>query len=338
MRIKLIFVLLLGCLCILSTPAFAAIYNMSAGDGANNSSFNMAGTWTPTGSGVPAAGNDYYTGGYLMRSPANGTTYLSGPFTFAGDKLTIGYSSTGTLSTPFNTNGAVNNNSLLFKLSNQTLTVNNLVLDAGCVRDGLGDADNWHLAGNIFVTTNGGQFLCQSAGYVDSVISGPGPIYIGDNGGGGASRVIHFTSAASTYAGNIILAPGTSGNAARSRMALDDNAIMNFVIGASGVNNSISGNGTLTLNGDFAFNLTGATSNLYDAWTIASATSQSFGDTFTVKDFTDLGGNLWKKGIDVDKWYQFNEATGKLSVVPEPATWIMLVLGAMGIALYSRKR
>jgi hypothetical protein len=335
MRIKR-FMLLMGCLCILGAPVLAVDVDQTANNAGNYSSFNMDVNWSPTG--VPSAGNDYHTGGWLMRSPASGTGYLGGPFTFGGDSLTIGYNSTGgPLGNPFNTTGAVNNNGLLFKLSNQTLTVNNLILDAGNVRDGLGDNDNWHLAGNIYVTTNGGGFLCQCAGYVDSAISGPGPIYIGDNGNGNAARTIHFTSSVSTYAGNIIMAPGTSGSANRSRMALDDNAILNFDIGASGVNNSISGLGTLTLNGDFSFDLSGASANVGDSWTIVSVAARTFGATFTAVGFTDMGTDMWNISAN-STVYQFDEATGVLSVVPEPATWIMLVLGAMGIAIYSRKK
>ncbi len=312
----------------------AADVNMTANNAGNNSSFNMNVNWNPAG--VPAAGNDYHTGGYLMRSPADGTKYLPGDFTFAGDSLTIGYSSTGTLGNPFNTNGVPNNNGLLFKLSGQKLTVDNLILDAGSVRDGLGSADNWHLAGNITVTANGGGFQPQSTGYVDSKIMGTGPIYIGDSGNTDATRVIIFTSSASTYTGNIIMTPGTSGNQARSRLTLADDSLMNFVIGLSGVNNSISGTGTLKANGDFKFDLTGASTTLGDMWKIASVTSQTFGDTFTVVGFTDIGWNRWMKPIDDTLNYKFNESTGILMVVPEPATMTILGLGAL--ALLRKKR
>ena len=324
------FLLVLGCLCILNAPAFAGVADMTANNAGSPpvSSFNMNVNWS--GFGPPSAGNDYYTGGWLMRSPADGTSYLPGPFTFAGDKLTVGYSSTGTLANPFDPNAAPNNNSLIFKYNGQILTVNNLVLDAGSVRDGLSSANNWHLAGNIYVTNRGGMFQCQAAGYVDANISGPGPIYIGDNGSGDAARTIYFTSSASTYAGNIILTPGTSGNQNRSRLTFVDDSIMNFIIGANGVNNSISGTGILTLNGDFNFDLTAAGVNLGDSWVVASATSQTFGSTFTVAGFYDNGGDIWYKTYNAVV-YEFSESTGTLSVVPEPATLVLLGLGSLAL-------
>jgi hypothetical protein len=336
-NLYLIFVLLLGCLCILNTPAMAEDPNMTGDNGGNQSSYNQLTNWSD--GLAPSAGKTYFTNGYLMRSPvaAPGGAYLTGNQTFLGDSLTIGRGNNpvgtpGYSSYAFNTNGAVNNNSLLAKASGLNMIVNNLILDAGNVRDGLGDADNCHLSGNIYVTANGGGFLSQCSNYIDSVISGPGPIYIGDNGSGGAARVVYLTSSASTYAGNIIMAPGTSGNQNRSRLNFPDNSLMNFVIGASGVNNSISGNGIATFAGDFNFDLTGASTNLNDSWTIVSTTTKTFNDaTFTVKDFINLGGGRWRKFIDETNCYTFGEISGTLVVVPEPATMVLLGLGSLAL-------
>ena len=123
---------------------------MTANDASGTSSFNAAGSWSPAG--APAAGSTYSTAGFLLRGPASGTSY-----TFAGDALTVG----GGGGNPYNLNGTPNNNALLFKVNGQTLTINNLILDAGCVRDGNGSGNFATLAGNITITANGGQFLCQ---------------------------------------------------------------------------------------------------------------------------------------------------------------------------------
>ena len=269
MRNTLVCLLVFGIICILSAQAVAATnFVMTGGDAGNNSSFyNTGGSylWSPAGapttSGDPLNPNVYYTGGNLMRSPASGSGYLSGDFTFAGDELVVGYSPTGTLANAFTAGYAIND-SIIMKLNQQTLTVNNLVLDAGVVRDGLGaDSDTWVVAGNLYVTANGGEFAEQSKGVIASVISGPGPIYVGDNGNSytdSTHRGLYITSGANTYAGNIIFNNG-AGVAGRSVLTFTSGSVMNFNIGANGVNNSISGLGTLTANGTFNINVSGQT-------------------------------------------------------------------------------
>jgi hypothetical protein len=393
MRIKLVYLLVLGILCILNTPALAdTAFNMTAGDGANNSSFFNTGgvtTWNPAGlpvsSGNPLNLNVYYTGGNLMRSPASGAGYLAGDYTFAGDKLVIGYSSTGTLANAFTAGYAIND-SLIFKQNQQTLTVNNLVLDAGVVRGGLGaDADTVVLAGNLYATANGGAFAEQEKDVISALISGPGPLYIGDVGNNytdATHRGLYINSAANTYAGNIILSSGTT-LIGRSQLCFTTGSVMNFNIGATGVNNNISGIGMLTANGTFNINVSGADTTLGNTWTLIASTvvppttniptgeatgmlamyegnghftgttaggnmaytgygANATGDTFNVAGFTNEGGGFWAEAIPASPdYFVFNENNGTLKVmdtVPEPATCIMLVLAAMGIAFYSRKK
>jgi hypothetical protein len=202
----------------------------------------------------------------------------------------------------------------------------------------MGSGDTWTLAGNIFVTSNGGGLICQSHFNVDSKISGSGNLYIGANGSGEAARTVYIDSGLNTYNGSIKL---LGADAAHSRLTFAANSLMNFTIGASGVNNSISGTGTAEFDGIFNFDLTGASTNFGDSWTIANATVDTFVDaTFSVNGFTSMGGGVWTKAIDDAKWYQFSESatSATLTVVPEPATCILLILGAMGIAFYSRKK
>jgi hypothetical protein len=349
MRLKLV-LLAVGCLCILSAQALAVsnVFVMTANDALGTSSFNAAGSWSPAGApapGTPPDTNDYSTVGYLLRGPASGT----GPYVFAGDSLTVGGGNGGGAN-PFQPWGPVNNNSLKFKVNGQTLTVNNLILDAGTVRDGNATNNIEHLTGNMYVTSNGGQLAAQSLLYIDSLISGPGPLYIGDNGNNDVGRQVILTSPSSTYAGNIIMTAGGQTTPLRCRLTFDVGSIMNFTIGSSGVNNTITGMGTLTLNGNFNFDLSGASTNLGDSWSIVGPTTNlgngggptvapttTYGATFAPVGFTDIGGDLWNKDAN-GVTYQFSEATGALTVVPEPAAWIMLLLGAMGIAIYSRKK
>lgn len=51
--------------------------------------------------------------------------------------------------------------------------------------------------------------------------------------------------------------------------------------------------------------------------------NQSFGATFSINGFSE-SGDVWTNGT-----YSFDESTGVLSVVPEPATLVLLAgLGA----------
>jgi hypothetical protein len=298
--------------------AQAAAVVQTADNVAGTTGFNAATGWS--NAAVPSVGNTYDTRGYLLRTPG-----ATGNYTFAGDSLTVGrgaapVGTAGYSSTPFLTTGGVNNNGLMNKTvtgAGVTITVNNLILDAGYIRDGMGSADVWTLAGNVNVTANGGGFANQCRLNVDSVISGSGPLYVADNGSGEAARQTYIRSALNTYNGNITLVGQT---AARCRLTFVASSRMNFVIGASGVNNKISGTGTATFEGDFNFNLTGAGIKVGNSWTIASVTTQTFATTFTVVGFTaDADGITWTKGIgDGSIYYEFKESTGILSVKVRP--------------------
>jgi hypothetical protein len=310
----------------------AATVSMTASDGLGTSSFNAAGTWSPAG--APTSGNDYTTLGFLLRSPS-----ASGSYTFAGDSLTVGGGSGGGTYDPTN----ANNNALIYKAANTTLTVNNLILDGSQIRDGLATNNTIFLNGNINVTANGGTFVNQAILTVNSAISGTGLITIGNNGSGEAGRATHFASASSTFTGNIQLNGSAAGNA---RLIFDDNSLMNFSIGSNGINNAITAGsgkaGTLTLNGDFKFDLSGAGTTLGDSWTIiGSSLTTTYGSTFSVQNFTQdvISTNLWTStsgGID----YQYDTTTGTLSVtaVPEPWQYSLALVGLVGVVIAMRRR
>jgi hypothetical protein len=278
--------------------------------------------WNPAG--APAAANTYSTVGWLLRTPTT-----AGNYTFAGDLLTVGGGTGGGVFSP----GVANNNAFINKTpTSPIITVNNLILDGSSIRDGMGSSDTWTLAGNIFVTANGGNLICQERFNIDSAISGSGPLYIGGNGSGEAARTIYINSALNRYNGNITL---MGASADYSRLTFSDNSLMNFTIGASGVNNSISGTGTATFNGDFSFDLTRAATAWGSSWNIATVSTETFGDTFTVAGFTDLGGNHWRTFANGTTYF-FDEATGVLTI-PEPSS-VALLLGGLGLLLGFRRR
>jgi hypothetical protein len=335
MRNKLVLLLMFGILCILNVQALAAVIIMSADDGAGTTSFNAGTHWT--GGAAPVAGNAYYTSGHLLRLSAT-----SGTYTFAGDSLTLGYDPANDAlanSFPF-PGGAVNNDGLLFKATNEIANISNLIMDAGIIRDGNGTGQSVTLNGNLYVTSRGGGFYAQCNQTINSVISGPGTIYFGDNGSGEAGRTVTFTSGLSTYAGNIIMSPLPSRTTAGyARLTFAAGSIMNFTIGANGVNNSISGIGTLDYAGALNINLTAADNTIGDTWILSNPMTQTYESTFSINGFTSLGdSNTWTEAAN-GVIYQYTQNNGTLTVVPEPATAVMALIGALGMGLiWLRKR
>jgi len=118
---------------------------------------------------------------------------------------------------------------------------------------------------------------------------------------------------ANTYIGNTTVNSGT--------LALADNAQLKFVLGAtSGSNNSISGAGTVTLDGDFVIDTSAADALSSGTWTLENVSSLTgaYGSTFTVVGFTDAGGDKWTK-VNGSKLYTFDETTGVLTLASASA-------------------
>ncbi len=301
---------------ILTVPAAAnAQYYLTANDAANTSSFNSAGHWN--NSAAPSAGNTYSTEHWLLRSPVSGGSYLSGTNIFPGNSLTVGGTDGTAGAQPFS-GSTGGNDSLIFKASALTLIITNLIVDGGQVRDGNGDGQITYLAGNLYATTNGCAFMAQDTNVIESAISGPGPIYIGDNGSGDSERWIFFTSGQSTYSGNIIFDPTHSGQG-YSELGFTPGSIMNFVIGTNGQNNSLSGEGTVQLNGNWNIDLTNADNSPADVWTLVDITSTNiaatYGSTFSINGFAQsaVNTNLWYEEAN-GVVYEYNETNGELTI------------------------
>jgi autotransporter-associated beta strand protein len=138
--------------------------------------------------------------------------------------------------------------------------------------------------------------------------------------GGGLNKLgdgVLKLSGLNTYTGNTTVNAGT--------LELADNAQLKFVLGAtSGSNNTLTGAGTITLNGDFAIDTTASDSLSSGTWTLENASSLvgAYGSTFSVVGFTDAGSNKWTKPNGT-KTYTFDETTGILTLSQAGyASWI----------------
>lgn len=138
-----------------------------------------------------------------------------------------------------------------------------------------------------------------------------------------------------TYTGDTTVTVGT--------LVLAANSGTYFEIGANGINNQIKGNGTIQLDGEFTFDLSSAGVDLNDSWNIVNVgtLAETFGGTFSVKDFSDLGSGIWElTGVNGGRTYQFSQTSGILSVtaVPEPSTLVMLCVGLAAMAFRRPRR
>jgi hypothetical protein len=322
--------LIVAALAIPATSRAASVV-LTAGDALGATSFNAAGNWSPAG--APSAGNTYSTLGFLLRSPTG-----AGNYTFAGDSLTVGGGNGGGAN-PFSPVSA-NNDCFIAKIGSASTFSANWILDGAQIRDGLGNGDSYTIGGTIAVTANGGSFVCQATQNVSAAISGSSIVYIGDHGAGANSaRVVVFQSAANTFNGNVELT-NTANNATQSLLTLAPGSLWNFKPQANGVNNSIFGTGSILLGGNLAIDLTGADNTLGDTWQLVAPTSASFiptyGGTFAVNGFTQ-NATLWDASAN-GTTYEFSQATGLLTVVPEPATMSLIGMGlGFGALLLRRK-
>jgi hypothetical protein len=314
MKKLLVLILLVS---LLSISAQAAIVTLTGIDDMGTSSFNSAGqvgtnlNWDS--SAAPSAGNDYYVpDNTRLRTPADG-----GSHTFAGDSLTIN-------------NTTAYGDGFMYKGTGSTgsLTVDDLIMDGGLMSHANGSGDIFNLYGTMTVASGGARIYSkQGPTNIYSDIVGTGTITNELSDWSACKLFIH--SATNTFTGNIIN---------QSRLGLVDDAVLNFVIGASGVNNYYDGTSHmhLTADGDFVFDLSAAGTNLGDSWTIIDASSAVYyGSTFNVPGFSPAGDG-WYKSIDGTNYYKFSKNSGDLTVVPEPATLMLLGLGSL--ALIRRKR
>lgn len=295
----------------------AANIAMSAGDAAGASSFSAGTNWT--GGAAPSAGNTYSVGqDRLLRTPADASTSL----TFLGDSLTL------------SGNGAIGDGRLLYKGTGTaafqtTANITNLILNGGSIENAANtNGSTINIAGGVVNVTAASSIMRQSMNgpvVITSTLTGNGMLTLGGQNDNGASVTFNGLN---TYTGNIVVTNGSGAG-----LILGATGSLAFAIGQSGINNNITGTGagSATFNGAFVFDLTNAATILGSSWNIVGAASinETYAGTFVVRDQTGATWNqindVWTSGSGT---YQFSEASGILSVIPEPSA---LLLGALGL-------
>ncbi len=279
---------------------------------------------------ITMAGASTFTGSVLIQKGLLGFSYSSGSsFGNSANVVTVGQSGQGDAS--------------FINTSSNNTVGNSIIIAAGsggtsAIGSSSGAASNTTFAGTILL--NGGVSLTSSKSAsadvrYTNVISGVGGVTTVGTGetqfGNGSASIIN------TYEGNTTLAQ-------TSLLVLSDNAKLTFYIDGSGVNNKITATGgnnnVLTLDGDFIFDLTTASTTVGSNWSIVdvSLVNETFNSAFTVVDFVaDGGGVLWTKDINGTNYYQFSEATGVLSVVPEPGVCALAGVG-LALVLFRRRK
>lgn len=129
-----------------------------------------------------------------------------------------------------------------------------------------------------------------------------------------------------TYTGNTTVTGGS--------LTLASTGQLKFLIGASGVNNKLTGTGTVALDGTFLFDLTNATANATDVWNIVDVPlTESYGTTFAIAGFANNNDGTFSNGT-----YLFTESTGDLTVVATPEPTTIAALGLTGLLFKRRRR
>lgn len=226
----------LACCVALITLAFssgagaATVTHANRNDGFGESGFTLTTDWS--NAAAPSAGNDYIDQNWDIRTPFNTTT----DDTFAGDSLTL-------------TDGGM----LIYKGGNvHNVTINNLTIDAGVIRDTANGTGGMTLIGSgIHLSANGGTVYEGRGGNnatttLGANIDGTGPLAIGGSSNATSPGNMRYVVSGSnnSYTGPTLLMGRTvqlSGTG-----ALPVGANLQF---GSAAPFAANGNATLDLNG-----------------------------------------------------------------------------------------
>src|SRR5690606_18034583 len=110
---------------------------------------------------------------------------------------------------------------------------------------------------------------------------------------------------------------------AGSNVILGETGSFTFYIGADGVNNALLGDGSITLDGSFSFDLDAADQTSGNPWSIvAGSLGAQYGESFALLPVTEASGLLTYG-----------------AAIPEPSAFAVLVgAGALGFCAFRRRR
>ena len=269
-------------------PGSRGTVNLTADNPVGESGFNFKNQWSD--GYTPHAGAVYYTGDFLLRTPASANS-----FKFYGGPLVVN-----------NTDGASGGLQFIGQGTGAMVTIDDLRLDGGWVQHTSSAGSRFQLGGQINVVSN--SVIRAKQGNIDVLanVIGAGDLTIETTDLPDQNdRYVRFRGANNTFVGDIVN---------RSRFELADGANFRFAIAPGGNSNAIMGPTAraTVLNGAFEFDLTAASFNSGDSWALVTAANTVYGSSFHVPGFTSHAGQ-WSNGK-----YSFHQSTGLLTLVP---TW-----------------
>ena len=193
---------------------------------------------------------------------------------------------------------------------------------------------------NGVTTVSAGTLLANSSNAL-----GTSKVTVTNSGTLGGNGTI---TGATTVASGGTLAPGLDGVGSLSftgGLSLESGSTTSFTIHSANDFTSINLIGSsVTYGGKLVFNLVNFTPSVGNEFTVFNMTggageSGNFATVVVGGSYLSGTGNLWS-GSENGVTYQFNDSTGKLTVqaVPEPSTWALLGLGALGMLIAYRRR
>ena len=267
----------------------AANYNLTASDAVGITAFSTKTNWSS--GAAPAAGNNYFTSTFGMRTPPDALNY-----TFGGDSLTLQPGTTSAYSMIEKSTAGVG--------AGRTLTINNFTNAGGLMRSGGNSGCFITVTGNVFaVTANSTLTADQCNWIINSPLIGTGIL---TNNFNANSQTAAFGGNNSAFAGKFLIngivlfsaqsaVPGNPASTLPDQIILGGGGTLRDNIGIT-LNNA---NGGVTLYGNATVNTVNALTNTTIAEPIAGAytLTKSGAGTLTLSGANTIGGLTLTGGL-----------------------------------------